>query len=40
MLNASRGDLAVTLVDLDNGVPADLVDRIRALEGVLSARVV
>ena len=40
MLNASRGDIAVTLVDLDNGVPADLVDRIRGLDGVLSARVV
>ena len=40
MLNASRGDLAVTLVDIDNGVPADLVERIRALDGVLAARVV
>ncbi len=38
MLNVSRGEIGYTLVDLD-GPPSDgLVDRIRGIKGVLSAR--
>ena len=40
LLNKSRGDLAYTIVDVDGEVPETLVDAIRAIDGVLSARVV
>ncbi|MFT3970381.1 MAG: phosphoglycerate dehydrogenase [Micropruina sp.] len=38
LLNKSRGDLAYTLVDVEGAIPESLVDRIRGIEGVLSAR--
>lgn len=38
LLNKSRGDVAYTLVDVDSDVPADIVDELRAIEGVLSVR--
>ena len=38
MLNRSRGDMAYTLVDVDSAVDAAVVDRIRAIDGVLSVR--
>ena len=40
LLNKSRGDLAYTIVDVDGQVPDSLVDAIRAISGVLSARVI
>ena len=40
LLNKSRGELAYTLIDTDAAIPADVVARIRGIEGVLSARVV
>lgn len=40
MLNKSRGDIAYTLVDLDGSVSAATMQRIREIDGVLSARVV
>lgn len=40
LLNKSRGELAYTLVDVDGDVPADVMDRIRAIDGVLSARLI
>lgn len=40
LLNKSRGEYAYTLIDTDSAVPDDLVAKIRAIEGVLSARVV
>ena len=40
LLNKSRGEYAYTLVDLSNQVPAETLDRIRAINGVLSARVI
>ncbi len=40
LLNKSRGDLAYTLVDVDGEIPASVVTKILAIEGVLSARVV
>jgi D-3-phosphoglycerate dehydrogenase len=40
MVNRSRGDYAYTVVDLDNPVPEDLRQRVAALEGVLSVRII
>jgi len=38
MLNKSRGEMAYTLVDVDSKVPRAVVDRIGAIDGVLSIR--
>jgi D-3-phosphoglycerate dehydrogenase len=38
MLNRSRGDVAVTLIDVDQPCPEDTVAKIRAIPGVLSVR--
>ncbi|NEX21396.1 phosphoglycerate dehydrogenase [Thiorhodococcus mannitoliphagus] len=38
MLNRSRGDVAVTLIDVDQRCPEDTVKQIQAIEGVLSVR--
>ena len=38
MLNRSRGDVAVTLIDVDRPCPEDTVAKIRAIPGVLSVR--
>jgi D-3-phosphoglycerate dehydrogenase len=38
MLNKSRGDMAYTLVDVDSPVPAELINRLSAIEGVRSVR--
>ena len=40
LLNKSRGEYAYTMVDLSNQVPAETLERIRAINGVLSARVI
>jgi len=40
LLNKSRGELAYTIVDVEGTVPAGLLDKIRGIEGVLSARVI
>lgn len=40
LLNKSRGDLAYTLVDVDGDVPATIMNSIRGIEGVLSARLI
>ena len=39
LLNKSRGEYAYTLIDADGEVSAALLERIRAIEGVLSARI-
>ncbi|MGA9421682.1 MAG: phosphoglycerate dehydrogenase [Rhodanobacteraceae bacterium] len=39
MHNASRGELAYNLIDVDSAVPATLVDTISAIDGILSVRV-
>lgn len=39
LLNKSRGELAYTIVDVEGEVPQDLLEQIRAIDGVLSARV-
>ena len=38
MLNKSRGEMAYTLVDVDSPVPADTIETIRRIEGVLAIR--
>jgi len=40
LLNKSRGDLAYTIADVDGQVPADLLAKIKAIPGVLAARVI
>ncbi|WP_296805821.1 phosphoglycerate dehydrogenase [Thiocapsa sp.] len=38
MLNRSRGNVAVTLIDIDQRCPEDTAKQLRAIEGVLSVR--
>jgi D-3-phosphoglycerate dehydrogenase len=38
MLNRSRGEIAVTLIDIDRPAPEETVARIRDIPGVLSVR--
>jgi D-3-phosphoglycerate dehydrogenase len=38
MVNKSRGEMAYTLVDVDSAVDAAVLDRLAAIEGVLSVR--
>ena len=38
LLNKSQGDIAYTVVDLDAEVPAEIVEKLRNIEGVLSLR--
>lgn len=40
MLNASRGDLAYSLIDADSPVPDNLTAAIASIEGILSVRVI
>ena len=38
MMNKSRGEMAYTLVDLDSHVPAEVIDHLREIDGVLNVR--
>ena len=38
MVNKSRGDMAYTLVDVDSAVATEVLDKLRAITGVLSVR--
>lgn len=38
MVNKSRGDMAYTLVDVDSSVPGTVLERLRAIDGVLAVR--
>ncbi|MDR1633805.1 MAG: phosphoglycerate dehydrogenase [Bifidobacteriaceae bacterium] len=40
LLNKSRGEVAYTLVDVDGGLPAGLLEQIKSIAGVLAARVI
>jgi D-3-phosphoglycerate dehydrogenase len=40
LLNKSRGEFAYTLIDVDGAVGEELLEEIRAIQGVLSARIV
>lgn len=38
LLNKSRGDLAYTLIDIDGVVPDSVIEKVRAIDGVLAIR--
>jgi len=38
MVNKSRGEMAYTLVDVDSAVGGEVLESLRAIEGVLSVR--
>ena len=38
LLNKSRGDIAYTLADVEGDIPADVVEKIRAIDGVVCVR--
>ena len=40
LLNKSRGEFAYTIIDADGGVDAATLAQIRAIHGVLSARLI
>jgi D-3-phosphoglycerate dehydrogenase len=40
LLNKSRGEYAYTLIDTDGAVDAGVIDKVRAISGVLAARVI
>ncbi|MCW8919258.1 MAG: phosphoglycerate dehydrogenase [Gammaproteobacteria bacterium] len=40
MLNKSRGDIAYTVVDVDQAIPQTLIDEIAAIDGVLNVRAI
>ena len=40
LLNKSRGEYAYTIIDSDGTIPEDVVGKIRAIDGVLAARLV
>jgi len=40
LINRSRGDLAYTLVDVETAIPPATFERVRAIDGVLSARLI
>ncbi len=39
MVNKSRGDYAYSLLDFEHSVPAEMIEKIRSIEGVLRVRV-
>ncbi|ROR32291.1 phosphoglycerate dehydrogenase [Inmirania thermothiophila] len=40
MINKSRGEIAVTLVDVEGEIPPEVIERIGAIDGVLSVRLI
>jgi D-3-phosphoglycerate dehydrogenase / 2-oxoglutarate reductase len=40
LLNKSRGEFAYTLIDADGAVPVEVLGKIRAIDGVLAARLI
>lgn len=40
MVNSSRGEVAFTVIDLDQPVPADIVQKVASIKGVLMARLI
>lgn len=40
LLNKSRGDLAITLVDVEGEVPTSVAEELRSIEGMLTVRVI
>lgn len=40
MLNKNRGDIAYNIIDVTGDVPADLIDKLKGVEGVIAVRVI
>ena len=40
MLNKSRGDFAYNIIDVDNNISDDLIEKLKKIEGVLMVRVI
>lgn len=40
MLNKNRGDIAYNIIDVTGDVPADLIDKLKGVEGVITVRVI
>jgi D-3-phosphoglycerate dehydrogenase len=40
MLNKNRGDIAYNIIDVTGDVPADLIDKLKGLDGVIAVRVI
>ena len=40
MVNKSRGDYAYSLFDLEQPIPAEILEKVKAVEGVLKVRVI
>jgi D-3-phosphoglycerate dehydrogenase len=40
LLNKSRGEFAYTIIDSDGAIPTDVLAKIRAIDGVLAARII
>ena len=40
MLNKNRGDIAYNIIDVTGDVPADLIDKLKSVEGVIAVRVI
>ena len=40
MINKSRGDYAYTMIDVESDIPAQALDEIKAVDGVLRARTI
>ncbi len=40
MLNASRGELAYNILDLDQPIGADVVEKVKGIDGILAVRVI
>jgi D-3-phosphoglycerate dehydrogenase len=40
MLNKSRGDFAYNIIDIDNSINDDVIDKLKKIEGVLMVRVI
>jgi D-3-phosphoglycerate dehydrogenase len=40
MLNKSRGDFAYNIIDIDNSINDEVIDKLKKIEGVLMVRVI
>ena len=40
MVNSSKGEYAYTMIDVDSDIPADFVDKLSDMDGVLRVRII
>ena len=40
MTNIGKGDYAYSLIDVDSPVPADVVEKLKAIDGVFKVRII